>query len=132
MDSHFSFSSFIIIFLNTFFQRVESSGYLQVGFFLYEFRHDSGFASLDESAQDKEESTSSKVTSGDVIDDALTVTPWQLRSQLAGQREIGEENDSSSNTSAVPPPWSHATTCNASTSPRPQYRFLLCLDYVHR
>ena len=115
-----------------FLQQVESSGYLQVGFFLYEFRRDSPFAPTDDTAQQGEDSASSNVTSDDVVDDTLTVTPWRLRSQFPGQ-ETAKESESPANTSAHSSlPWRHATACNASTSVRPQYRFLLCLDYVNR
>ena len=111
------------------FQPVESSGYLQIGFFLYEFRHDAPFAPADDTAQRDE-----NVTSGDVADDVvLGVEPWQLRSQIPGQAGAGDGAEPPSNASAAPPlPWRQATACNVTATLRPQYRFLLCLDYVHR
>ncbi|KAL8595246.1 hypothetical protein ACOMHN_043398 [Nucella lapillus] len=135
---------------------VQGSGHLQVGFFLYEFRHDPTTLSAADitglplpplphpSPSNLTSSPPSEVQQ--VIGD---VSPWGVRTLLPNEesrgggggffrgifeedllrpgggegKEQGDGRDASL--------WRESSPCNETSSPRPQYQFLLCLDYIY-
>ncbi|KAK7479915.1 hypothetical protein BaRGS_00028823, partial [Batillaria attramentaria] len=110
------------------FQSVHASGYIQVGFGVYDFQRFPG----QRPRSNSNSQTSEETTPSDTGAHHNVTGTWSLRTAVHGrgpqQTENSNPDGASPNSSSIQFPWLHETVCNETTSEGPLYRFLLCLD----